>query len=221
MLDYMAEVPRVVPDVDFNGYRDFLKEVHGLDQDVYTRELETRGRLVVTYLQAVEFNKQAGFRLKSYFMVPEPQRVQPKSLQQWGDAVVEGNAMLREFLTHDTEGQLLVPTTVGMDDMVPARSRLEIYYASPSTSFRSMCAVMTMGRRRPVSWIALREQRSLIRAVLGLAANHPEEAEVAPVEAGAAGNDDDHQRPGYVLSRRPRRHRPPGQVLPQHPCLRR
>lgn len=209
-LDYMAEVPYAVSDADFSTYRRDLQGLYNLDRAVYARDLKASDQPATTLLQAVEFNKKTGFGLKPYYITREFQYSEPLSPQEWYDASVgttqdyPGFAIQRDFLAHDPEGQLMRPIMVGGDDAAPPRSRLKMYYASRSTSFRSVRAVMTMGGRRAVSETNLQDLRSLILAVLGLAADYPEEAEVAAVEAGAAGNDSGgrhkshHQRPGYV-----------------------
>lgn len=67
-IDYMDKVTRVLPAVDYSWYRQFLTEIYRPDKEFYAKELEAREPLATTLMHAVEYNKEASFGLKSYFL---------------------------------------------------------------------------------------------------------------------------------------------------------
>ena len=192
-LDYMAKVSSVLPDADFTWYRHFLAELYNPDRAVYAKELENGDPPATTLMHAVEYNKNASFGLKSYFLPMKLfQGGDPATLQQWDNAIVKlhpgrshpGRDALMNFLATSAEGQLMTRNVMGMDDVEPSKSRLKMYFTSRHTSFQSVREIMTMGGLRDVSESSLQDLRSLIVAVLGLPEDYPEDAEISVESTG-------------------------------------
>lgn len=91
-LDYMEKVTSVLPGADFTWYRHFLAELYNPDRSVYAKELEQGDPPATTLMHAVEYNKNASFGLKSYFL---PRKLfmggDPATLQEWDNAIVKLN----------------------------------------------------------------------------------------------------------------------------------
>lgn len=184
----------MLPGTDFTWYRHFLAELYDPDRSVYAKELEQGDPPATTLMHAVEYNKNASFGLKSYFLA---RRLfhggDPATLQQWDDAIVKlnpgkshpGRDALTNFLTTSPEGQLMKPNVMGMDNVEPSKSRLKMYFTSRHTSFESVREVMTIGGLRDVSESSLQDLRSLILAVLGLPDNDSGDAEVSVESTGS------------------------------------
>ncbi|RYP41978.1 hypothetical protein DL767_000609 [Monosporascus sp. MG133] len=89
-LEYMEEVPSVLPGTDFIWYRHFLAELYDPDRSVYAKELEQGDPPAMTLMHDVEYNKNASFGLKT------------------------------------TEGEVMKPSVLGMDNVEASKSRLKM-----------------------------------------------------------------------------------------------
>lgn len=83
-------------------------------------------------------------------------------------------AVLKDFLKNSTEGQAMVPFSVGVDNK--AGSRLKWYFNSPHTSFASIRAILTLDGRLQTPYLEkqLAALYDLLKGVLGLPEDFPE-----------------------------------------------
>ncbi|EER38497.1 dimethylallyl tryptophan synthase GliD1 [Histoplasma capsulatum H143] len=181
--------------VDYLWYRQFLTEIYRPDREFYAKELEAGEPPATTLMHAVEYNKEASFGLKSYFLARKPFiGGDPATTQEWDDAIMKlnrgkahpGRDALMHFLANSPEGKLMKPNVMGMDNVEPSKSRLKMYFTSANTSFKSVREIMTMGGISDISEESLQNLRSMILAVLGLPADFPEGKEIS-VESTTAG----------------------------------
>jgi hypothetical protein len=110
-LDYMCDVPQVVPQVDFTWSRHFLKMI------------ERGDRPASNFLHAVEFhrdtcNSNSGLDLKSYFLPRNFKLLVGGELEtqdEWDEAIEAldpenaSHRALKEFLANNPEGKKMVP----------------------------------------------------------------------------------------------------------------
>lgn len=114
-LEYMHQVPAVVPDVDFTWAHHFLDLLFDHNIDKYVKE-DGLGpdKPTTTFLTAVEYVR-GGPSLKSYFIPRKPGQKTAFTLEQWDEAIVKldpnhpGRDTMMEFLRHNSEGQLFRP----------------------------------------------------------------------------------------------------------------
>lgn len=105
-LDYMRDVHRVVPNVDFTWSRHFL----GL--------IEQGDRPASNFLHSVEYHRTQGIDLKSYFL-PRNYKLlvggESTTQAEWDEAITkldpnnESHQALKEFLANNEEGKGLIP----------------------------------------------------------------------------------------------------------------
>lgn len=73
------------------------------------------------------------------------------------------------FMTSDAEGSQLEIVGIAVDCVLPKDSRLKLYVRSPSTSFDSVCAIMTLGGKlNTFPQAMLKDFRKLWQLTLGL-----------------------------------------------------
>ncbi len=115
-LAYVEKVSTVIPSTDITWHRHFLAELYDQNGSIYAKELEQGDPSATTLMHAVEYNKNASFGLKSYFL---PRKLfqggEPATLQEWVDAIgnlnpgrsYPGRDALMNFLATSPEGQLM------------------------------------------------------------------------------------------------------------------
>lgn len=105
-LEYMRDVPKVVPHVDFTWSRHFLKMIEAGD------------RRASNFLHAVEFHRSSGLDLKSYFLPRNFKLLvggESETQDEWNDAISAldpnntSHHALKEFLANNAEGKQMVP----------------------------------------------------------------------------------------------------------------
>ncbi|KAJ8107192.1 hypothetical protein ONZ43_g6811 [Nemania bipapillata] len=172
-IDYMQHVRDLIPGVDFTLAKHLLAEI------------ESGDRHASDFLHATEFNRDKNFSLKSYFFPRNAKPLQAgdsSTLMEWVQAIEKlgtKNAsldLLIDFITNSSEGQVMVPAVVAVDDVPPSQSRLKLYFVTRHTSFSSLKEVMTMGGRIELPEANMKEIRSLTEAVLGLPTDYSEDS---------------------------------------------
>ncbi len=117
-LDYMQQVPHVIPDVDFTWARHFLQEIESGDREASN------------FLHAVEYHRTKRFTLKSYFLPRNVKLLEggdPTTMKEWDDAILkldpknESRDTLMDFLTNNSEGKLMTPAYVEVVDTLNPR----------------------------------------------------------------------------------------------------
>ncbi|KAI0904216.1 aromatic prenyltransferase [Ustulina deusta] len=172
-IDYMQHVTEILPDVDFTWANHFLAEI------------EEGSRAVSKFLHAVEFHRSRSFLLKSYFLPPSVKLLledgDSKAIEEWNRAIGTlgtNNAsrdIMMDFLAKNSEGQMMIPTALAMDDIRPSQSRLKLYFKTSHTSISSLREIMTMGGTIDVLEANIQDIRSLIETILGLPKDYPED----------------------------------------------
>lgn len=71
-------------------------------------------------------------------------------------------------------------SSVAVDNVAPAESRLKFYFQTASSSFQSVRETMTLDGRIKVPEKRLQQLRSLISAVVGVEDDYPEDKQVLP-----------------------------------------
>ncbi|RYP93166.1 hypothetical protein DL770_000740 [Monosporascus sp. CRB-9-2] len=162
-----------------------LEYMEKVRASVYAKELEQGDPPATTLMHAVEYYKNASFGLKTYFSSRKWfQGGNPATWRGWDGAVVKLNPggshpacdAVMNFLANSTEGELMKPSVLGMDNVEPSKSRLKTCFASRHTGFESVRGTMTMGGLRDVSEFSLQDLRPLILAILGLPGDYPGDA---------------------------------------------
>ncbi|KAI1367013.1 dimethylallyl tryptophan synthase GliD1 [Xylaria arbuscula] len=182
-LDFMHEIPAVVPDADFSWVHHFLAHLFDHDIAKYVREGDEKGLPPTTVIHGIEYVR-SGVGLKSYFIPRRVGQVGPMPIEQWDEAIVKldsNNATrdtMMKFIRENSEGQLFKPVIMGIDDVEPSSSRLKLYFTTPHTSFKSVREIMTLGGLIDVPEEKMQDLRSFISATLCLPDDYPEDKEI-------------------------------------------
>ncbi|OJJ07406.1 hypothetical protein ASPVEDRAFT_202196 [Aspergillus versicolor CBS 583.65] len=110
---------------------------------------------------------------------------------------------LQDFLQTSTEGQVLVPTGLAIDNGTSSptgsqSSRLKFYFRSPHTTFASVREIMTLGGRITGLDTQLQSLHKLLEDVTGLPSDFPDDAD-APVHHGFGTGSSPLGRAAYYL----------------------
>ncbi|KAL4886013.1 aromatic prenyltransferase [Aspergillus karnatakaensis] len=156
--EVLHKLSLAVPGADLAWTHHFLATLFDHDYAKYTAEAEARQRspISTSLTLSLEFLRNST-AVKTYF--------QPRMLNQDGclditrwDASFQKlhpNASpriaLHEFLITSSEGQLLKPFCLSVDNCAPSQARLKWYFNSPHTSFESIREIMTLGGRIPTT----------------------------------------------------------------------
>ena len=183
----------VVPGVDLDLFNHFISILYDHDNAKYAAEVAAGQHIHTTVHIGFEFLDK-GLKTKSYFvprklgqtsLMPIPDYVKAiETVQPDNEAL---NAM-NEFLTFSTEGQLLTPYSLAVDNEPLSETRIKWYFQTPHTSFASVRTIMTLGGRiaAPHMEENLKELRSLLNAVACVASDYPEDKEVMAEASHAA-----------------------------------
>lgn len=184
-LELLYRIAAIMPSVDYTWINHFLATLYDHDKAKYMTEAAVGARLASSIQIAAEFLLQ-GTTLKTYFFPRKLGQNGIMPLAQWEAAIGQldptnaSRAKLHEFIASSPEGKLLTPFSLGIDNVMPTKSRLKWYFHTPHTKFTSVREIMTLGGRIATSHLAegLADLFSLIKAVTGLPHDFPEDFEV-------------------------------------------
>jgi DMATS type aromatic prenyltransferase len=174
-----------MPSVDLSWVNHFLATLYDHDNAKYAQEAAAGAHLGTSIHIAAEFLPK-GVALKTYFFPRKLGQNGLMPLAQWEASICQLNpdsaarTALHEFIASSPEGKLLTPFSVGVDNVVPAKSRLKWYFHTSHTSFASVRDIMTLGGRITTPHMAagLADLHDLIKAVVGLPRDFSEDAEL-------------------------------------------
>lgn len=165
--------------VDNTWFHHFLSTLFEHDSNKLVAAAARGEHISSTVLMAAEFYP-SGVVFKTYMqprLLGYP-GVTPVSVYEEAIAGIEAQTPARtavhEFLRASTEGKLMSPFSVGVDNK--AGSRLKWYFNSPNTSFASVREILTLNGRVKTPYIdrQLADLHELIKTVLGLPNDFPE-----------------------------------------------
>ncbi|KAI1493819.1 dimethylallyl tryptophan synthase GliD1 [Biscogniauxia mediterranea] len=176
----------VMPAVDLSWVNHFMATLYDHDNSKYVQEAAAGASIGTSVQLAAEF-KPSGISLKTNFFPRKLGENGPMSVDSWESAIGQldpendSRRALTHFLATSPEGKFLTPFSVGVDNVAPEKSRLKWYFSTPRTAFASVREVMTLGGRIDAPYMAkaLSELHDLIKAVVGLPADFPEDAELS------------------------------------------
>ncbi|KAI1504045.1 dimethylallyl tryptophan synthase GliD1 [Biscogniauxia marginata] len=176
----------VMPTVDLTWVNHFMSTLYDHDNSKYVQEAAVGAFLGTSVQFAAEFMPK-GISLKTYFFPRKLGENGLMTMDNWESSIGQldpkndARSALTHFLANSPEGQLLTPFSVGVDDVVPEKSRLKWYFNTPHTTFASVREIMTLGGRIDTPYMAkaLEELHDLIKAVIGLPADFSEDAELS------------------------------------------
>ncbi|RYP07697.1 hypothetical protein DL764_002359 [Monosporascus ibericus] len=181
--ELLYQLEKVLDTVDLTWVNYFFSAFFDHDTAKYVKEKAAGAHLVSSVSLAFEFVPK-GLSLKTYFAPRKLGQVGLWPLAQWEAAIrgLEPNNLgldtLDQFLASTSEGKLLSPFMLAVDNVAPAASRMKFYFQTPRTSFHSVREIMTMGGLITGLDRQLADLRELILAVTGLPADFPEDAEM-------------------------------------------
>lgn len=185
LREMLYRLAAVMPSVDLSWTNHFLNTLYDHDNAKYMQEAAAGAYLGTSVQIAAEFLAK-GITLKTYFFPRKLGQQGLMPLAEWEAAINQldpdnaARAALHEYIASSAEGKLLTPFSLGIDNVVPAKSRLKWYFHTPHTSFASVRDIMTLGGRITSPHLAsgLYDLYELIKAVTNLPSDFPEDAEV-------------------------------------------
>ena len=185
LRELLHRLANAMPSVDLGWANHFLATLYDHDNAKYTQEAAAGAHLGTSVQIAAELLAK-GMAIKTYFFPRQLGQNGLMPLAQWEAAIGQldpdnaARAALLEFVAGNPEGKLLTPFSLGVDNVMPAMSRLKWYFHTPHTSFASVRDIMSLGGRitTPHLAAALDDLHGLIKAILGLPQDFPEDAEV-------------------------------------------
>ena len=183
--ELLHRLTAVLPSADLTWVNHFFATLFDHDNAKYAQEAAAGARLTTSIIVSVELLRQ-GPGLKTYFQPRRLGQTGLMPLEQWEAAISEldpynaARKSLHDYVSSSSEGQLLQPFCLSVDNVEPSKARMKWYFNSPHTSFTSVCDIMTLGGRIATPRLAaqLAELYELIKAVTGLSRDFPEDAEV-------------------------------------------
>ncbi|KAL2787217.1 aromatic prenyltransferase [Aspergillus keveii] len=182
--ELLHRVASVVPSIDLTWTNHFLATLFSQDRSKYTTAAANGTHFTTSMMVAAEW-LPSGLSMKTYF-VPRGLGQGDGSvlMAQWEESIAQlmptcpARVALHEFLSTNAEGQLLQPGMLAVDNVLPEKSRLKLYFQTPHTNFTSVREIMTLGGRISVPESQLEDLRTLLLAVSGLEPDFPNEQEI-------------------------------------------
>ncbi|KAK8091581.1 hypothetical protein PG997_001942 [Apiospora hydei] len=140
---------------------------------------------IKTYFQGRKLGQTGFMPLAEWVDAIKPLLTQDMSVAPGKDSSSNGGhgegslGALLHFIASHPEGAPLNPFSLAVDCVQPEKSRMKLYMNTPHTSFASVRDIMTLGGRITGDVVdsQLKDLRELIRAVLGLPEDFPDDAE--------------------------------------------
>ncbi|KAL4783268.1 aromatic prenyltransferase [Aspergillus varians] len=190
-LELFQRLGAILPSLDPSWTSHFLATFYDPDKVKYVQESQTDTGMPLrsTMLVCFEFGRN-GTTTKTY--------MSPRKLGQQGfaplpeylsaiQALGPSRALdvLADFLETSPEGTHLKPFMLAVDNIAPSASRLKFYFATPKTSYNSICEVLTLGGRvvNPVLEEKLRTIHELVKAIMPTPDHLPDDADLPGPEA--------------------------------------
>lgn len=189
--DLVGHLGSVAPNVDwtlFDHFRDAFCE-QGLEKHDGEGSDDLKKSHGSSIFMAFEMHKSE-VAVKAYFIPVKAKQTDRSRLSVLSDSIaglesldlrVRSYDHMLAFMTNDAEGSQLEIVGIAVDCILPQDSRLKLYLRSPSTSFDSVCAIMTMGGKlNTFSQATLKDFHDLWQLTLGLAEDFSPSAHLQP-----------------------------------------
>lgn len=186
LRELLHRLAAAMPSVDVTWANHFLATLYDHDNSKVMQEAAAGAQVGSSLHFAAELRPQ-GVAIKTYFLQGKigPNGLWPAA--HWEAAMAQldpdnaARAALHQFIASSAEGKLLKPLALSIDNVAPAKSRLKWYFNNPHTSFASVREIMTLGGRIATPHLAaqLAELQDLIKTVMGLPDDFPDDAEIS------------------------------------------
>lgn len=182
-LELLHQLSNRISSADVTWTDFFLSRFFDSDLTKYVEEQRKGAHLVSSISLAFEFVKK-GLSIKTYFAPRKLGQVGLWPMSRWESTIrdLEPNNValdnVKHFLDTSSEGKLLTPFMLAVDNVKPSASRMKLYFQSPRTCFDSVREIMTLGGRITGIDKQLDELSGLIKAVTTLPVDFPDDAEI-------------------------------------------
>ncbi|KAF2713229.1 aromatic prenyltransferase [Pleomassaria siparia CBS 279.74] len=199
-----------IPGLDltwFNYLRQTLYDDKNVFQSSGRKQRKRSGAITAPFTSTMSHEIDLGSEgpfIKTRFIPRKAGKSASWSMKQW-DAVIRELPKSRgdnialdtliSFLDRSAEGRKLKPFMLAIDNLDPTISCLELFFHTKSTSFDSIREIMTMGNLLPGRHKQIDDMQKLIRFILGLSGDDPNDKDFPPVHSGLPGI-----RNGYLYS---------------------
>ncbi|KAM4065015.1 tryptophan dimethylallyltransferase domain-containing protein [Hirsutella rhossiliensis] len=192
--ELLRRLRSVLPSLDLTWMDHFLSTLYDDDRQKYTLEAVSGAKLASTTLVSAEFAHK-GLTMKTWFIPRKlgydhgkiPMELWEQSLAQL-DPANAARAAVYDFIKTSSEGKMLSPFMLGVDNVTPSKSRIKMYFRTPHTSFASVREVMTLGGRIAFPETKMQELKSLVAAVACLNPDFDDNSEVRPTPGQGSGS---------------------------------
>ncbi|KAF7514145.1 hypothetical protein GJ744_004470 [Endocarpon pusillum] len=186
LREMLHRLTAAIPSLDSTWANHFLATLYDHDNSKHMQDLAAGAHLSSSIHVAAELTPK-GVAIKTYFFQGKVKEDGLKPVAWWEAAMAQldpdnnARAALHKFIADSPEGKLLTPFALGVDNKAPAKSRLKWYFLAPQTNFASVREIMTLGGRIATPHLAagLADLQDLIKTIMGLPDDFPEDAELS------------------------------------------
>jgi len=194
-MELRHRLAAILPNVDLTWSYHFAAALFGHDKARLKREMMPAGHkmpagyTIPSTLVALEFPHKGAVSTKSYFIPRKHGQGVWLPVPEWEESIAaldpvnRARAAVADFVTRDDDA--LTPIMLAVDDRDVAEARIKWYFATARTSLAWARDIMTLGGRiteahLPHLAAQLDDLAVLIKAVTGVPADHPDEADLPP-----------------------------------------
>ena len=180
--EFLWELSKMLPEADLSLFWKFAPKLRPNLMDEATPQKSA----MLVGLEMAPGSNTVGLMAYIYpqaapSQVSELNNVMAKAMRDayGGDICLDSLNAVCDFMTTDSDGSQLIPRgTIGIDCGRPQDAGIKCYVVTHSTSFDHIAAIMTLGRRNPISAEMIDQLRELWYTLRGLEANFPTSAQL-------------------------------------------